>query len=79
MAYTPELSMESSRILRRIAWSLEKPMTQTMEIVVKNITMSIDRKKVCSKCRDNSICHECIFSAQNRKINRKEALCPLKL
>jgi len=79
MAYTPELSMESSRILRRIAWSLEKPMTQTMEIVVKNITMSIDRKKVCSKCRDNSICQECIFSAHNHKVSNKEVLCPLKL
>ena len=79
MAYTPELSMESSRILRRIAWSLEKPMTQTMEIVVKNITTSIDRKKVCSSCKDNSICKECIFSAHNHKVSNKEVLCPLKL
>lgn len=79
MAYTPELSMEYSRILRRIAWSLGKPMTQTMEIVVKNITMFIDRKKVCSKCKDNSICEECVFSAQKHKARNKEVLCPLKL
>ena len=68
MAYTPELSMESSRIIRRIAWSLDKPMTQTMEILVKNITMFIDRKKICSKCRDNSFCNECIFSDKNHKV-----------
>ena len=68
MAYTPELSMESSRIIRRIAWSLDKPMTQTMEILVKNITMFIDRKKICSKCKDNSICQECIFSDKNHKV-----------
>jgi hypothetical protein len=78
MAYTPELSMESCQILRRIAWSLEKPMTKTMEIVVKNITMFIDHKKVCSKCKDNSICKECVFSVQNRKSINKEVLCPLK-
>ena len=74
MAYTPELSMKSSRILRRIAWSLEKPMTQTMEIVVKNITMLIDREKVCTRCKDNSICNECVFSEQNHKIRRKVIL-----
>ena len=74
MAYTPELSMESSRILRRIAWSLEKPMTQTIEIVVKNITMFIDRKIVCSKCKDNSICKECVFSKQKHKARNKEVL-----
>ena len=67
MAYTPELSMESCQILRRIAWSLGKPMTETMEIIVKNITMFIDRRKVCSKCRDNSICRKCIFSGRNHK------------
>ena len=68
MAYTPELSMESSRIIRRIAWSLDKPMTQTMEIVVRNITMFIDRGKICEKCRDNSICNECIFNDKNHKV-----------
>ena len=75
MAYTPELSMESCQILRRIAWSLEKPMTKTIEIVVKNITMFIDRKKVCSKCRDNSICKECVFSTRKHKARNKEVLC----
>ena len=78
MAYTPELSLKSSQTLRRIAWSLEKPMTQTMEIVVKNITMFIDRKKVCSKCKDNSICKECVFSKQKHKARNKEVLCQLR-
>ena len=75
MAYTPELSMESCQILRRIAWSLEKPMTKTMEIVVKNMTTFIDRKKVCSKCKDNSICKECVFNKQKHKARNKEVLC----
>ena len=35
MAYTPELSYQNGCNLRRLAWSLNKPMTQTLEIVVE--------------------------------------------
>jgi len=35
MAYMPELSQIGSSTLRRMAWSLNKPMTQTLEIVVE--------------------------------------------
>ena len=65
MAYTPEMSREGSQTLRRIAWALGKPMTQTLEFVMKNITLFIDPKKICNKCRDNSICSKCAFSDQN--------------
>ena len=34
MAYTPKLPYQSSCNLRRMAWSLNKPMTKTLEIVV---------------------------------------------
>lgn len=67
MAYTPELSLEGSQTLRRIAWALDKPMTEAIEIVVKNITMFINPEKVCAKCKDKSICRECIFSEENHK------------
>jgi hypothetical protein len=33
MAYTPELSLESSRTLRRISWAMGVPMTQGIEFV----------------------------------------------
>ena len=68
MAYTPELSLESSQTLRRIAWALEKPMTQTLEFVMKNITLFIDREKICAKCKDTSICKDCIFSKENHQV-----------
>jgi hypothetical protein len=74
MAYTPELSLEGSQTLRRIAWSLDKPMTETIEIVVKNITMFIDSKKVCAKCKDKSLCSSCIFSDQNHRVCKKSIL-----
>ena len=71
MAYTPELSLEGSRTLRRIAWSLDKPMTETIEIVVKNITMFINPENVSAKCKDKSLCQGCLFSVQNHKVCKK--------
>jgi len=71
MAYTPELSLKSSQTLRRIAWALEKPMTETIDIVMENITMFIDPQKVCFKCKDDSLCSGCIFNNQNHKVCTK--------
>jgi len=41
MAYTPRLSQRGSSTLRRLAWSLNKPMIQTLEIVVEEYPKSI--------------------------------------
>ena len=62
MAYTPELSLESSRTLRRIAWALNAPMTQAIERVFEYMPRILDQKKVCSACKDKSKCCECLFS-----------------
>lgn len=62
MAYTPELSLESSRTLRRIAWALNVPMTQAIERVFEHLPRIVDRQMVCSACRDKTKCRECPFS-----------------
>ena len=62
MAYTPELSSESSCTLRRIAWALGVPMTNAMEMVFEYIPQILDTKKVCEGCRDKSLCESCRFS-----------------
>ena len=64
MAYTPELSQNHSSILRRIAWSLEIPMTRAMGEVFDYLGKTLDPGKVCSACRDKTKCHACPF---NRK------------
>ena len=71
MAYTPELSLKSAQTLRRIAWALDKPMTETIDFVMETITMFIDPQKVCTKCKDDSICPDCIFNIQNHKVCNK--------
>ena len=48
MAYTPELSLESSRTLRRIAWALGVPMTQAIERVFEYMP-----RRSCLRCRKN--------------------------
>ncbi len=62
MAYTPELSPKSSSTLRRIAWALGLPMTETIERVFEHLPRILDRRKVCDACRDRSRCAECPFN-----------------
>ncbi len=61
MAYTPELNQEYSAILRRIAWSIESPMTKTLNFILDDVVNRVDKNSVCQNCRDKSSCHECAF------------------
>ncbi len=63
MAYTPELSMRHSRVLRRIAWSLGMPMTKAMSAVFDYLERVIESQKVCEACRDKTRCGECAFNS----------------
>ena len=69
MAYTPELSQEGSATLRRLAWSLNKPMSKTLEIVVEDYSKSKKAEQVCISCRDKTKCDHCVFN--NRKNNNQ--------
>jgi hypothetical protein len=64
MAYTPQLSLSSSRTLRRIAWALDKPMTETIEIIFCDLPNYLDPRKICVSCRDKTQCHDCVFAAK---------------
>ncbi len=67
MAYTPQLSMRSSRTLRRIAWALNMPMTRAIEEVFDFLGKTLDGKKICEACKDKSGCDECLFSPETIK------------
>ena len=62
MAYTPQLSMKSSRTLRRIAWALNVPMTHVIEEVFDFLGRTLDGDRICEACKDKSGCDECFFS-----------------
>jgi uncharacterized protein YidB (DUF937 family) len=44
MAYTPELSYESSCTLRRLAWAMGMPMTKAIEEVFSYLPKIVDKK-----------------------------------
>lgn len=62
MAYTPQLSHESSSTLRRLAWSLNEPMTKTMEWIFTDLIKFIPAGSICEACKDPSKCNGCPFS-----------------
>ena len=62
MVYTPELTMKSSRALRRIALALDMPITKAMEKIFEYLPEILDREKVCKGCRDKSRCPDCGFN-----------------
>jgi hypothetical protein len=66
MAYTPELNMEYSGILRRIAWAYTVPMTKALEGILELAARYMDSERVCEACRDNSFCDSCIFSQETK-------------
>ncbi|MDP2645318.1 MAG: hypothetical protein Q8P24_10290 [Desulfobacterales bacterium] len=66
MAYTPELSLESYRTLRRISWALGVPMTKGIEFVFEYLPKVLDRKRICQGCRDQTKCPECSFNRSNQ-------------
>jgi hypothetical protein len=63
MAYTPELSDQSSCTLRRIAWPLGAPMTKAIERVFEHMPAILDKHKVCQGCRDKTRCGDWAFIA----------------
>jgi hypothetical protein len=65
MAYTPEMSMQSSSTLRRISWALGVPMAKGIEFVFEYLPKILDNEKVCQGCRDKSKCTDCAFNRQN--------------
>lgn len=66
MAYTPELSDEASCTLRRLAWSLNKPMTKAMEWIFTDLIKFIPSRAICEACKDPSKCSSCPFSNQGK-------------
>jgi hypothetical protein len=62
MAYTPELSYQSSCTLRRIAWALDVPMTVAIERVFEHLPIILDKQKICDRCRDKTRCEVCSFN-----------------
>ena len=61
MAYTPELSIYHSALLRRLAWGIGRPMTETLHRALDQVAGMVDKHLICSMCRDDTHCEACAF------------------
>ena len=66
MAYTPELSMNGSATLRRMAWAGKVTMTKAIDEAIQILSRQMDRQAVCAACRDRK-CEFCYFSNLERR------------
>ena len=66
MAYTPELNQSYSHGLRRIAWALNEPMTKAIERVLDDVTVKVNKDKICQSCKDKT-CEICIFKGNDSR------------
>jgi len=62
MVYSPRFSAETSAIIKRLAWSMGKPMTKAVEQLVMALPAIVDPAKICLACQDKTNCKACIFS-----------------
>jgi hypothetical protein len=59
--YTPRFSALAAVSVRRLAWSVGKPMPATVDLMVKLVSSFVEPKKVCLSCKDNTRCVDCSF------------------
>jgi hypothetical protein len=64
MAYTPELCLDDSAALRRIAWGLGMPMTKALSLIVRKAVRKNKHYKICEHCKDRSKCNTCPFKGE---------------
>ena len=78
-AYTPPLTLLMSATLRRIAWSINKPMTITIVLIIKAVLTLLDKTLICPKCKDKSFCNHCPFNKYTTAEDKKETLAALNI
>ena len=61
--YSPQFSEFAAVSVRRLAWALGKPMPKAVDHLVRFLPSVVDPAIVCLSCRDQSMCHTCIFKS----------------
>lgn len=64
MAYTPELDLFTTRIVRRIAWAMSAPMTVALPLIIMWASLFLDAHEICRSCRAPVECENCPFNSK---------------
>ncbi len=75
--YSPQFSKMAAVSVRRLAWALDKPMTLTVDFIVKLLPSIIDPSKICLSCKDNTRCQGCTFRSQLSETEQAALLAAL--
>jgi recombinational DNA repair protein RecR len=62
--YSPPFSALAAVSVRRLAWSMGKPMPAAVDLMVSLLPSVLDPAKVCLACKDSSKCELCVFCQQ---------------
>jgi recombinational DNA repair protein RecR len=75
--YTPQFSAVASNAIRRLAWSMGKPMTKAVNQLIMALPAIKDPSKICLSCQDRSDCKGCIFCRQLTVEEKNDILAAL--
>ena len=73
--YSPPFSQLAAVSIKRLSWSMGKPMSAAVDLMVRLLPSMVQSAKICMDCKDNTKCQACIFSAQTAE---REASALLK-
>ena len=62
--YSPPFSQLAAVSIKRLSWSMRKPMSAAVDLMVRLLPSMVQSAKICMDCKDNTKCQACIFSAQ---------------
>jgi hypothetical protein len=62
--YSPRFSETAAVSVRRLAWALNKPMTETVNYIIQLLPSMVEPSKVCLPCKDTTRCKGCTFRNQ---------------
>ena len=65
--YSPQFSALAVVSVRRLAWSIGRPMSKTVDHIIKLLPSLVDPSKVCLSCQDSSKCSCCVFGSLGNK------------
>jgi len=59
--YGPDLSEIAAVSVRRLAWAMNVSMGKAVEVMARALPAYIKSDKVCSLCKDPTMCSSCTF------------------
>ncbi len=58
--YNPQISLDSYKILKKLSWLSNQPMTKTLDSIIQDSVSGIISKAICNACKASvTECYSC--------------------